>query len=411
MKSLNELAGTFGTPLLVIDETRLRSDIRRFRSAFAHPRWSCDIVYAAKALALKAVAKITYEEGLGFDACSEGELQTALQAGVPASECVLHGCAKTERELELAVRSRARFIVVDNREEIAAIRRLAERANIRAPVLLRVNVGLSAPTRTEIQTSSTASKFGFPIDDGQARTAAIEIARSPSFALCGLHCHIGSQINDLSVYAEAVRRLSILVLTLECEDVSCGVLDVGGGLGVPDNDEACDAATPQEWAETLFNALDSCFAEDEKSRRLIVEPGRAIVARAGSTLYTVKVRKTLANGDQVLIVDGGMSDNPRPALYEAAYPVRVISRPDAAPDGRYSIFGRHCETDLMFRAVPLPDPQPGDVIVVQNTGAYTYSMASNYNRFSKPAVVLANADSARIIAEREPLEHVLGLDA
>jgi diaminopimelate decarboxylase len=384
--------------------------MRRFRKAFANPRWHCSLFYAAKALALQAIAKIAHEEGLGFDACSEGELQTALQAGVPPSECILHGCAKTERELELALRSRIRFIVIDNREELVALCRLAELANVRVPILIRVNVGLSAPTIAQIQTSSPESKFGFPIEDGQARAAAIEIRRSPSLELCGLHCHIGSQITDLSVYAEVVYRLSVLALAFEREDVSCMVLNVGGGLGVPEHDTDPNGSTPEAWAKTLFVALDKWFAGNENRRRLMIEPGRAIVAPAGMTLYSVGVRKKMANGDQAVIVDGGMSDNPRPALYEAAYDVRVASRPEAAPDGKYWIFGRHCEADLLFRAVPLPNPQAGDVLLVRNTGAYTYSMASNYNRFPKPAVVLTNGDSARIIAKREPLEHVLDLD-
>jgi diaminopimelate decarboxylase len=406
-----ELAKTFGTPLLAIDELRLRSEMQRFRKAFANPRWHCDIVYAAKALALKAIAKIAHEEGLGFDACSEGELQTALQAGIPASDCILHGCAKTERELQLALRSHVRFIVIDNYEEIVALRRLVEHANTRVPVLLRVNVGISAPTIAQIQTSTPESKFGFPIQDGQARAVAIDIARSPLLELCGVHCHIGSQIADLSVYAEVVRRLSNLVLTLECEDISCKLINAGGGLGVPDNDTDSKGLNPEEWAKTLFGALDKWFPGDEKKRSLMIEPGRAIVARAGTTLYRVAVRKMMANGEQALIVDGGMSDNPRPALYDAAYPVSIASRPNEPPDGKYSIFGRHCETDLLFRAVPLPNPQVGDVLLVHNTGAYTYSMASNYNRFTKPAVVLTDENSTRIIAQREPLEHVLDLDA
>jgi diaminopimelate decarboxylase len=405
-----ELVETFGTPLLVIDEPRLRSKMRRFRRAFTHPHWNCDVVYAAKALALKAIATIAHEERLGFDACSEGELQTALQAGVPASQCILHGCAKTERELELGLHSRIRFIVIDNREEIRTLVRLAELANTRVPILLRVNVGLSAPTIAQIQTSAPESKFGFPTQDGQALAAAIEIRRNRSLEFCGVHCHIGSQIADLRVYAEVVHRLSVLVQTLECEDISCGILNVGGGLWVPNDAEPGSDSTPEAWAATLFGALDKWFAKHGNRKRLMIEPGRAVIAQAGMTLYTICVRKTLPNGEQALIVDGGMSDNPRPALYEAAYPVSVASRPDAAADGKYWIFGRHCETDLLFRAVPLPNPQPGDVLLVRNTGAYTYSMASNYNRFPKPAVVLSNGTSARIIAKREPLEHILDLD-
>ena len=261
----------------------------------------------------------------------------------------------------------------------------------------------------QIQTGAPNSKFGFPIQDGQARAAAIEIAQDSWLELCGVHCHIGSQITDLTVYAELIHQLSILVLALESEDISCKVLNVGGGLGVMEYQADQSNPTPEEWAKTIFSALDTWFGGKEDKHSLMIEPGRAIVARCGVTLYKVAVRKTLANGQQALIVDGGMSDNPRPALYEALYVVEVASRCNQPPDGQYWIFGRHCETDLLFRAA-LPDPQVGDVLIVYNTGAYTYSMASNYNRFTKPAVVLTNEKSTRIIAQREPLEHVLDLD-
>jgi diaminopimelate decarboxylase len=410
---LNELAKTFGTPLLVIDERQLRSDMRRLKDAFRHPVWCCDIAYAAKALALKAIAKIAHEEGLGFDACSEGELETALQAGVPPQRCILHGCAKTERELELAVRSSIRYVVVDNAEEIETLQRIARRTDARVPILVRVNVAVHAATRTQIQTSAPESKFGFPISDGQARDAVLTASRSPSLAFCGLHCHIGSQISELAVYGQAITRLADFMLLLERDHgIGCDTMNLGGGLGLADSDGGSQSAgpTPQAWAETIFEALERCFKDGRHKPKILVEPGRAVVARAGSTLYAIAARKILADGSRALIVDGGMSDNPRPALYEAVYGVTLASRPNADPDGRYTIFGRHCETDLLFRDVPLADPKVGDILEVHNTGAYTYSMASNYNRFPKPAVVLSNGDSARVIAKRESVARLLDLD-
>jgi diaminopimelate decarboxylase len=397
--------------LLVIDEQHLRAAIRRFCKAFAHPRWRCHIIYAAKALALSAIAQIVGEEELGFDACSEGELRTAFLGNVAPSSCILHGCAKTERELQIAVRSRVRFIIVDNQEEVLALGKIAEREGFRAPILLRVNVGIAAPTRAEVQTSAPASKFGFPIQDGQARIAAMAVARNPWLELRGVHCHIGSQITDLQVYAEVIRRLGALVLPLEHEQaLTLEVVNIGGGLGLPQTDTDSSGPTPEAWAKIAFDALDETFAGEEARRILMIEPGRAIVARAGTTLYSVCVRKMLANGDRAIVVDGGMSDNPRPALYGAAYPVSVASRENQPPDGIYTVFGRHCEADLLFPNLPLPNPQVGDVLVVKDTGAYTYSMASNYNLFPKPAVILRNRKSARVIAKRESLDHLLELD-
>jgi diaminopimelate decarboxylase len=406
-----QLAKTFGTPLVVIDENRLRAQLRRFRAAFKHPRWTCRIVYAAKALTLAAIARIVHEEGLWFDACSEGELATALRAGTPPSECVLHGCAKTAGELELAVRAGVRFIVVDNEEEIAALRTIARGEGTHIPVLLRVNVDVAAPTRKQIQTSTPESKFGIPIQDGQAEAAARRMIRSESFAFHGLHCHLGSEIADLGVYADAVRKLAALASALErTHGVHCEILNVGGGLAASDGAGQPNNPTPEAWAGALFAAMGECFAGGDSKRTLLIEPGRAILCGAGATLYTVAVRKTLATGEQAVIVDGGMSDNPRPALYGATYPLSIASREHEEPDGRYTIFGRHCETDLLFSGVPLPNPRAGDVLVVHDTGAYTYSMASNYNRFARPAVVLVHGESARVIARRESLDHLLALD-
>jgi diaminopimelate decarboxylase len=360
---------------------------------------------------LKAIAKIVDEEGLGLDVCSEGELLTALQAGVAPQRCTLHGCAKTAAELELAARSGLGYIVVDNEAEIESLARIAQALRARARVLVRINVAVAAPTKTSVQTSSVESKFGFPIGDGQALAAVEAVQRAPWLDFCGVHCHIGSQIIDFDAYAEAIDRLARFVQTALTErSIPCEAFNVGGGLGVALDDHAL-APSPEAWADAIFAAMETHFpGKRQKRPRLMVEPGRALISGAGTSLYTVAVRKTLPNGSQALIVDGGMSDNPRPALYEAQYRVTLVSRTDAEADGSYTVFGRHCETDLLFRDVPLPHPQPGDILAVANAGAYTYSMASNYNRFARPAVVLVDGGTARLIARREPLEHVLDLD-
>jgi len=410
-RDLAHAAHQFGTPLLVIDERQLRSTMRRFRSAFARDGWRCDVVYAAKALGLKAIANIAHAEGLALDVCSEGELQAALQAGVPASRCLLHGCAKTDQELALAVRSGVGYIVLDHHAEIESVARMAAASGAPAPVLVRINVGVAAQTRSQVQTSALESKFGFPLTDGQALRAIRAVRERSALDFRGIHCHIGSQIVDLASYSEEIERLVDFASQLELEHgVPCGVINVGGGLGISSEDER-GAPTPEAWAQVIYEALERTFAASPRTRpQLMVEPGRAIVARAGTTLYTIVVRKQLGTGRTALIVDGGMSDNPRPALYEATYPVRLLARPSSHSDVRYTVFGRHCESDLLFRDVPLDDPQPGDVLQVADTGAYTYSMASNYNRFPRPAVALADGRSFRLIARRESLHHLLDLD-
>ena len=408
---LAHAAHQFGTPLLVIDEPRLRSTMRRFRAAFVRDGWRCDVAYAAKALGLTAIADIAHSEGLALDVCSEGELQAALQAHVPASRCLLHGCAKTDRELSLAVRSGVGYIVLDHHLEIESVARLAAVSGAPTPVLVRINVGVAAHTRSQVQTSALESKFGFPVTDGQALRAIRTVREHPALEFRGIHCHIGSQIIDLVSYSEEIERLVDFASQLELEyGVQCSVINVGGGLGISAEDER-GAPTPEAWAQVIYEALERTFTASALSRpQLMIEPGRAIVARAGTTLYTIVVRKRLGTGNTVLIVDGGMSDNPRPALYDATYPVRLLGRPSSHSDARYTVFGRHCESDVLFRDVPLDDPLPGDVLEVTGTGAYTYSMASNYNRFPRPAVVLADGERFRLIARRESLQHLLDLD-
>jgi diaminopimelate decarboxylase len=411
-KALSQAARRFGTPLLVLDERCLRRTMRAMRQAFSTPRWRCRVFYAAKALALKAVARIAHEEGLGFDACSEGELRTALEAGVPPGACLLHGCAKTAAELELAVRAGIGYVIVDNELEIDALARAASAASAgsrRIPVLVRVNPAIPAPTQAHLQTGAPESKFGFPVTDGSARHAVRRIAAEAGLEFSGLHCHIGSQISNLDAYAAATAEVANLVRSLADEDgLHCRALNLGGGLAVHPDDALSPA--PAVWAEVLFAALERHLAGYEPRPCVFVEPGRSVVARSGSTLYTVCVRKRLADGSQALIVDGGLSDNPRPALYDACYTVSLLESACEAPDGRYTVFGRHCETDLLFADVPLPNPRPGDILRVHDTGAYTYSMASNYNRFPRPAVVLVDGEEARLIARRETVERVLELD-
>jgi len=227
------LADLFGTPLVVIDAAVLRGTMRRFRAAFARPPWRCEVVYAGKALMLQAIARIAHEEGLLLDVCSEGELQTVLRASLPASGCILHGCAKTDQELELAVHSGVRHIVIDHEREIDALNEIARRNGVRCPVLVRVNPGIAAATKSQIQTSAPGSKFGFPVQDGQALAAVQRIAQASALDFAGLHCHIGSQIFELNSYAAEIENLAdFAALLARATGQATRILNVGGGLGV-----------------------------------------------------------------------------------------------------------------------------------------------------------------------------------
>lgn len=406
------LAAQFGTPLLVLDELCLRSQMRRFRQAFTRRGWSASVTYAGKALLLAAVARIAHEEGLAVDVCSLGELQTALRGGVPPAQCIVHGCYKTEEELDAAVRARVRHVVVDHAGEIRDLARIARAAGVACDVLLRVNPSIAAATHAHVQTGAPASKFGFAIHDGQALEAVRAVASEASLKLSGIHCHLGSQIYDLEVYERAIDALVTFAAAARDEGQQpFEIIDVGGGLAADEHDRDRAEPEPEAWADVIFSAFERSLSAASLPRpHIYVEPGRALIASAGTTLYRVGVRKRLPDGKEALIVDGGMSDNPRPALYEARYHVRIAGRADQPPDNTYVVFGRHCETDRLFPDAPLPNPQPGDLLEVSGTGAYTYSMASNYNRFVRPAVVLAAGGRARPAARRESLDRVLELD-
>ncbi len=405
------LAERFGTPLLVIDEQVLRDNIRRFRNAFSRPAWTMSVTYAAKALLLKAIARIVHAEGLAIDVCSAGELETVVRAGVPAGRCLLHGCYKTPGELDLAVGHGVGHVVLDHYLEIEALAQRAARSQRPCDVFLRLNPAVAAKTLEPVRTGAADSKFGFPIDDGQAMDAVRAVQRHASLRLTGIHCHLGSQICDRASYEIAIEKL---IDFAEEAYTRCAArfdsIDVGGGLGV-DERGSPSLLTPEAWADAIFEVFERRFAASALSRPcIVVEPGRALIAEAGTTLYRIGVRKRLADGTDALIVDGGMSDNPRPALYEALYHATVASRSDAPLSGRFGVFGRHCETDRLFKDITLPHAEPGDILAVFGTGAYTYSMAGNYNRFQRPAVVLVKDGAARVIARRESLDDVLHLD-
>lgn len=405
------LADRFGTPLLVIDEMWLRARMRRFRAAFELEGRDASVTYAGKALLLAAIARIAHEEGLHVDVCSLGELKTALRGGVPAERIIVHGCYKTKDELDAAVGAGVRHVVIDHLAEIDALADVARDARRTVDVLVRLNPSIAARTHELVQTAAPASKFGFSLSDPQALDAVRATLARPELRLSGIHCHLGSQIRDLSAYAQAIDALLLFAESVLRETgVTLDIVDVGGGLAIGDADGDAEP-TPEAWAGVLYDALDRGLARSLLRRPLLyVEPGRSLVASAGTTLYRIGVRKRLPDGREALIVDGGMSDNPRPALYGARYGVSIAGRESVAPTGTFTIFGRHCETDRLFPDVALPDPHEGDLLAVRDTGAYTYAMASNYNRFARPAVVLARDGEARLAARREPLDHVLDLD-
>ncbi|MFE4454828.1 diaminopimelate decarboxylase [Streptomyces sp. NPDC056796] len=397
---LTEIARRFGTPSYVLDEEEVRARCRGYRSAFP----DADVVYAAKALLCRAVIRWVDEEGLGLDVCSAGELELAVAGGFPPERIVMHGNAKSPRDLETALRLGAGRIVIDSPSEIARLA-AAVGPHGRRRVMLRVTPGVLAGGHEKIRTGTDGQKFGLSLADGSAEEAVARILSRPELRLTGLHCHIGSQITDVEPYVTSLRRMVGLMARIrDTHGVTLPELDLGGGHGVPyrPGEPGLDLMA---LARALRGELAArCGAAQLAVPRLLVEPGRAITGPAGVVLYRVLAVKH--TGGQVFVaVDGGMSDNPRPALYGARYAPRLTGRGSTAKPRTATVVGRHCEAgDVLAADVELPgDIRPGDLLAVPVAGAYHLSMASGYNLVGRPPLVAVSEGSARLLVRRETL--------
>jgi len=406
-----ELARQFGTPLYVLDEEAFRSHARRFRQAFEARYPGSQVCFAGKALMTMAVCRLAAEEKLGLDVASAGELHTALLAGFPAERMQLHGNFKTPQELEMGVAHRVGRIVVDSLEEIDALQAEAARQGVVADILLRVTPGVTVDTHYHVQTGKMDTKFGFSLVGGAAREAAQRAAAKPNLRVRGLHCHIGSQILELDPFREAARLMVDAAADVrEATGLEMEDLDLGGGLGVRYLPEHVPPPV-EEFAEALAGAIATrCRERNLPQPRLLLEPGRYLAGEAGTTLYTIGVVKDLPGIRTYVSVDGGLSDNPRPALYGARYNAIVANKATLPRVHKVTVSGRHCETDTLIVDVHVPELTAGDLLAVQTTGAYNYAMASNYNRFARPAMVLVAGGKADVIVERESLHDLVRMD-
>ncbi|MER6027339.1 diaminopimelate decarboxylase [Streptomyces sp. NPDC001851] len=404
---LAETADRFGTPVYVLDEAEVRDRCRAYLSAFP----DAEVLYAAKAFLCRAMAHWTAEEGLGLDVCSAGELELAVTTGFPPERIVLHGNAKSPRDLDTALRLGVGRIVIDSPSEIARLS-AAVGPDGHQKVMVRVVPGIAAGGHEKIRTGTDDQKFGLSIADGHAQHAITRILDQPQLELTGLHCHLGSQITTVKPYLVAVRRLVGLMARLyEQHGLVLPELDLGGGHGIAyrPGEPALDlAALARRVRAELAGA---CATAGLPVPRLIIEPGRAIAGPAGIALYRVlSVKRT---GDRVFAaVDGGMSDNPRPALYGVRYAPRLIGRPGTADRAPVTVVGRHCEAgDVLAADVSLPaDLRPGDLLAVPVAGAYQLSMSSGYNLVGRPPVVAVRDGHARLLVRRESLADLRSRD-
>ncbi|MEE1795207.1 diaminopimelate decarboxylase [Streptomyces sp. BE308] len=401
--SLTEAADRFGTPLYVLDEGEVRRRCRTYRAAF--PPAEADVVYAAKAFLCRAVVRWVREEGLGLDVCSAGELLLAVGAGFPAERIVLHGNAKSPEDLRTAVRLGVGRIVVDSTSEIARLAALVPQGS-RQPIMVRVVPGISAGGHAAVRTGTDDQKFGLSLTDGSAQHAIDRVLGQPRLELVGLHCHIGSQITAVKPYVSAVRRMvGLLARVREQHGIALPQLDIGGGHGIAYRPGEPVLDVPALAARVRAELHDGCTRAGLPVPRLTVEPGRALIGPAGVAVYRVlAVKRTGAR--TFVAVDGGMSDNPRPALYGVRYAPRLVGRASTAPDRVVTVVGRHCEAgDVLADGVELPgDVRPGDLLAVPAAGAYHLSMASGYNLIGRPPVVSVDDGTARLLVRRESLD-------
>lgn len=408
-----ELAVTYGTPLYVLDEDRVRANCRTYVEAMRTylPAGSMPL-FASKALCFKGIYPVIMSEGMGADVVSPGEIATALAAGFPADRLYYHGTNKTDADIAYGVEQGVGCFVVDNVNELAALGAEARAHGVTQRVLLRITVGLDPHTLEAINTGKVDSQFGVPIETGQALRFVGEALATEGVEVVGFHSHIGSQIFEATSFCDQVDRLLAFACDVRAElGYVASAFNLGGGFGVRyvEADSAVDIAA--NIAEIAEHLRAGCAAADYPMPRVLMEPGRSIVADAGVTLYSTGGIKTVEGYRDYVTVDGGMTDNPRYALYKSAYTVVNASHADAPADLECTIAGRCCESgDRIAEYVRIARPKRGDIIAVLTTGAYNYAMSSNYNRVLRPALVMLHDGEARLAVRRQTVDDLLALE-
>ena len=408
-----ELVREFGTPLYVMDERTIRGHCRTFQKSIEDNYGGNGLtVYASKAFNCKEMCRIIKDEGLGIDVVSGGELYTALSVDFPPERIVFHGNNKTEEEIKTALEAGVGRIVVDNLFELRTIEQMAQRLNKNAGVMIRIKPGIDAHTHNFIRTGQIDSKFGFALETGEAFSAVKEVLEQKNVTLKGVHCHIGSQIFEIEPFKAAAEvMLGFMAKVKEelCYEIK--ELNLGGGFGIRYliDDDAKLYKTFME--QVSITVKETCKRLKLNIPFIMIEPGRAIVGPAGTTLYTVGAVKTIPGIRNYVSVDGGMTDNPRYILYQSEYSIAVANKIDEPADYIATIAGRCCESgDLIQEEAKIQTPEAGDILAVFCTGAYNYSMASNYNRVPRPAVVMIKDGKPRLIIKRESYEDMVKND-
>ena len=411
-----DIAKQFGTPVYVFDEAHIRNMMRIYKTTIDNEYNGNGLVlYASKAFSCMAVYAIAKQENIGVDVVSGGELYTAIKGGFPADKIYMHGNNKLLLELELAIENKVGTIVVDSYREADVLDKLCGERKVKQNVLIRINPGVEAHTHAFVQTARTDSKFGFSIADGTAEDITRYVLSKQNLNLKGYHCHIGSQIFEKQSFVLAANKvLDFMSLIKTKLNFEADTLNIGGGFGIWYNDEdpKLKLSDYADYLKTLISAIKVKSSEHNlKQPYLVIEPGRSIVGEAGITLYTVGAIKDIAGVKKYVAIDGGMFDNPRYALYQSKYTVLLANRANEECTEKVSIAGKCCESgDLIAVDVPLPKAESGDIMAVLSTGAYNYSMASNYNRNFIPPSILVKDGKAEYIVKKQTFEDIVRND-
>lgn len=408
-----ELAEKYGTPLYLMDEDKIRQRVREYKKAMSDfmPQGSVP-EFASKAFSCRQIYRIMAEEGIDIDIVSVGELYTAVTAGFPMERAFFHGNNKTDSDIEFAIENGVGYFVVDNEDELYAVDRCASKRGIVQKIILRVTPGIDPHTHKKISTGSVESKFGIAIGTGQAEETVLKAIDLKNIELCGYHCHIGSQIFDAEPFHTASEIMLKFIADIKGKyGYKPDMLNLGGGLGVRYVESEPEINYYGELRKIAETIKKQCAELKIDMPKILTEPGRSLVGDAGITLYTVGSVKEIKGYKNYVSVDGGMTDNPRYTLYESPYTVILASRPEDKKDFTATVAGRCCESgDLIQEDVAMPRPGRGEILAVLTTGAYNYSMASNYNRIPRPPVVMLNSERDYIAVKRETLEDICRLD-
>lgn len=408
-----DLAREYGTPLYVMDEDLIRENCRSFRESIEKYYGGKGLVcYASKAFCCKAMYRVMMSEEIGLDVVSEGELYTAKSVGFPMENVQFHGNNKTEAELKMAVEYKVGRIIADNIYELERLDRLAKEKGVKVNVMFRIKPGIDAHTHDFIRTGQIDSKFGFALETGEAFEAVKKAVSLGNVDLVGLHCHIGSQIFDIDPFVLAAEVMVNFIAKIKNElGFEIKELNLGGGFGIKYTEEDAPVPYDRYMEKVSVKVKELCKEKNISLPFIVIEPGRSVAGPAGLTLYTVGGVKHIPNIRTYVSVDGGMCDNPRYALYKSKYDAVAANKASEPKSERVTIAGKCCESgDLIGESMPIQQVEDGDIIAVLATGAYNYSMSSNYNRIPKPAVVMVNDGKSRIIVKRETLEDIVRND-